>query len=376
MSLRALAFIVDGKPGISIRLERNDGFDQTVVTNGDGYALFKAVPESPWDVNIHVHAPGYAPYDHVLSSIIPGGVLPAGNHQLFLGQPNHPITPPLDILLPALAPLSLPRINAGRWDFFTEAGERHLVVGSTELMLAWRYDLEGPDAIRPVLAQRQSLRFNNLRVLWQKDIGNTGSSPWLMPLEKLRPFLGLCAEYRFYVEGCNLADCRVCTPGVAEQQQRVTEIRNETVGVSNLWDQLGNEYQKNDFDPRNFSKPPDRMSTNASAVTGGADALPYWDYFTFSGERLPVQKAIREYGPVEFLYGDRGSWGGLPAICGEGFKPGVESSDPRDWERAGAQARSANGGRLHTLCGTSGNSGLFGGLETACAQAFVKGLLG
>ena len=274
------------------------------------------------------------------------------------------------------ATTALPRIHAGRWDFITDDGVRTRIVGSTELMLAYRYDQEGPDAIRAVLRERQTCGFTNLRVLWQKGRGSNGlTSPWSMPLEKLRPFLAQLAEYGFYCEGVILADCQDVNPSVAAQQGRVNAVRQTTVGITNNIEELGNEYQKNFFDPKNFTQPFDRLAANASAVEGGEDA-PYWDFFCFSGRRSPVQAAIREYGPVEFLYGDRATWGGLPAICDEGFKPGQQSSDPRDWERAGAQARSCNGGRFHSDAGTAGNSRLFVPLEFACATAFVQGMIG
>jgi hypothetical protein len=243
----------------------------------------------------------------------------------------------------------LPRLVRNGRDLFTEHGDRHIIVGTTELLLAWRYDREGPEAIREVCEQRRACGFNNVRVLWQKDIGNTGHSPWQMPTAKLRPFLGFMESFGFYVQGTILADCPVVNPNEADQQARVSAVRSATVGVSNLIEQLGNEYDKNGHDPHHFSKPSDRLSANSSSTEG------------------------REYGPVEFIYGD-GSWGGVPAICDEGMKPGINSSDPRDFERAGAQARSGCGGRFHTDAGTAGNSRLFNDLELACAQAFVKGL--
>lgn len=376
MAERTLAFIVEGKAGIPIQLERlGPPYNQTKPTNADGYVAFQA-PESPWDVNIHIHAAGFQPYDYVLGSLIPGGI-PAGNHNLFVGDPGRPTVPGFDIILPGLTSLALPRITAGRFNFFTDAGELHNLVGSTELMLGWRYDREGGDAIRPVLQQRHDLRLNNVRSLWQKGPGSNGlTEPWLMPTSKMPGFLNLLAEYQLYCEGCILADCRFFG-GADWQRERVAQVRAATAGISNHAEQLGNEYQKNDFDPRNFSKPIDRLSTNASAITGGADALPYWDYFTFSAERSPAQKAIREYGPVEFLYGDRNVWGGLPALVGEGFKPGIDSSDPADYERAGAQARSASrAGRIHTDAGTAGNCRLFNSIELTCVRSFVKGLIG
>ena len=272
-------------------------------------------------------------------------------------------------------PHDLSRIVVQGRDFIrTSNGERYQVIGCTDLMLAWRYDIEGAEAIKPVLAQRGQCGFNNLRVLWQKDINNTGTSPWLMPTSKMVPFLTLCAEYGFYIEGVILADCQVCNPTVAAQQARVSVQRSATVGIDSLIEQLGNEFSKNFFDPRNFTKPTDRLAANASNIEGGPDA-PYWDFFCFSGQRAPLNHAIREYGPIEFIYGDAGTYGGgVPAICDEGMKPGINSSDPRDFERAGAQARSGNGGRFHSFSGTGGNSCLFDNLEKACAEAFVRGL--
>jgi hypothetical protein len=269
---------------------------------------------------------------------------------------------------------SLPKLSAGRWDIFDATGARHVIAGSTELMLAWRYDLEGVEAIRPVLDQRRSCGFNDLRFLWQKGQGSNGlTAPWQMPTEKMRPFLALLAEYRFYGMGVILADCQAVNPNEVDQQTRVNSVRISTAGVTNHYEQLGNEYEKNGFNPAHFAKPTDRMAANASSIEGGKDA-PYWDLFLFSGQRSPLNHAIREYGPIEFMYGDRATWGGLPASCDEGMKPGIDSTDPRDYERAGAQARSGIGGRFHSTAGTAGNCRLFDGLELACAQAFIKGL--
>lgn len=287
------------------------------------------------------------------------------------GTPT-PIGQPVRIGLESAGGL-LPRLHAGRSDFFVESGARHVIIGCTDLMLAWRYDREGLSEIGAVLEQRRSCGFNNLRVLWQKDIGNSGN-PWQMPREKLRPFIASMAEWGFYVQGTILADCKVVNPNEADQQNRVSEVRSATVGLSNLIEQLGNEYDKNDHDPRHFSKPTDRMAANSSSMEGGKDA-PYWDFFCFSGQRSPLNHAVREYGPLEFIYGEGApGWGGLPAICDEGMKPGINSSDARDFERAGAQARSGCGGRFHSDAGTAGNSRLFNDLELACAKAFVKGI--
>jgi hypothetical protein len=41
----------------------------------------------------------------------------------------------------------LPRLVRNGRDLFTEHGDRHIIVGTTELLLAWRYDREGPEAI-------------------------------------------------------------------------------------------------------------------------------------------------------------------------------------------------------------------------------------
>ena len=288
-----------------------------------------------------------------------GQVLSRAGYQLDIDGP-----PPIAVLS---------RLHLQGLDFVTEAGARHIIAGSTELLLGWRYDREGPDAIAPVLAERQALGFNNLRVLWQKDIGNTGHSAWQMPVEKLKPFHELAAAHGFYIEGTILADCQVLNPSTAAQQTRVNDVRVATVGIANVVEQLGNEYDKNGHDPRLFTKPSDRLAANSSSTEGGKDA-PYWDFFCFSGQRSPLNHAIREYGPLEFMYNDGKPWGGVPAICDEGMKPGVNSSDPRDFERAGAQARSGCGGRFHSVAGTGGNSRLFDDLEKRCAAAFIKGL--
>lgn len=369
---RPIAVIVEGRPGIPIRLEAAQGHFRD-VTNADGYVLFRTVPGDMAAANLFVDDPDSEFYGIVIA-------LPDGPHQCFIGAPSHPTQPGVDIILPPLVPKAPPisallPVHAGRADFFTADGARHVIVGSTELLLGWRYDQDGAAALRPILQQRRLCQFNNLRVLWQKGPGSNGlTAPWLMPIEKLRPFLALAAEYGYYIQGVNLADCQSVNPNEADQQARVQAIRAATVGVANLIEQLGNEYDKNGHDPRHFSKPTDRLAANSSSTEGGPDA-PYWDFFGFSGQRSPLNHAIREYGPVEFLYAEgEPGWGGVPAICDEGMKPGINSSDPRDFERAGAQARSGCGGRFHSDAGTAGNSRLFTDLELACAVAFVRGL--
>jgi hypothetical protein len=213
-------------------------------------------------------------------------------------------------------------------------------------------------------------------VLWQ-DYNNIGHA-WLMPLEKIPAFVLLLAEYGFYTEGCILADAQLINPDHSTQAARVAAVYDVTAGLDSVFTQLGNEWEKNGYDPGRFARPADgRICTNASAIENGQDA-PYWDYFTFSGQRSPLNHAIREYGPIEFMYGDAGTrpHGPMPAICGEGMKPGVNADDPRDFERAGAQARSGCGGRYHTVSGTGGNSCLFTELEDTCGRAFVRGLAG
>lgn len=272
------------------------------------------------------------------------------------------------VTLPALS-----KLHRDGLELRTEGGLRHTIKGSTELLLGWRFDQGGAESILEVLEERRKLGFNNLRVLWQKDVNNTGHSPWQMPEGKLVPFLELLTSYGFYTQGTILADCQVVSPSTQAQQERVNRVRSATTGVPSLIEQLGNEYDKNGHNPGNFASPGDRLAANSSSTENGKDA-PYWDFFCFSGQRSPLNHAIREYGPVEFMYGDGKGWGGLPALCDEGMKPGLNEGGPREWERAGAQARSGIGGRFHTEAGTIGNSRLFNGIERDCATAFLQGI--
>jgi hypothetical protein len=270
-----------------------------------------------------------------------------------------------------LTPSAPERLHRDGRDLVTASGHRHLIVGSTELMLAHLYDTEGEAAVRAIMEERRDLRFNNIRVLWQKDVRNQ-NQPWMMPLHKIPPFLGLGAEHGLHTQGCILADAQVVNPNEADQQRRVSDVRSVTAGIDANIEQCGNEWGKNGFNPAHFSQPTDRLSTRASGDDGFND--PIWDFFTFSGERGPEQKAIREYGPLEVIYAR-----GKPAICDEGMVPGEDSSDPRDYERAGAQARSGNGGRFHSRAGSNRDAHmarLFTPLERVCAEAFVRGMIG
>lgn len=366
--MRAIAVVLPAIAGAQVYVD-DIPVGHVGTTDASGYVEFSTsdLPVS----YVSVSATGYEPYYQ-------GGVMcPPGNFQIRIGVEADP-SRPQDVILPALTPdvppppPPLPRVTVEGREFVAN-GQRHTIVGCTDLMLAWRYDLEGADAIRPVLAERQACGFNNLRVLWQKDIGNTGHSPWQMPTEKMAPFLALAQDYGFYVQGVILADCQVVNPNQLDQWGRVDAVRAATAGIDNHIEQLGNEYSKNGFDPRQFARPKDRLAANASNTEGGPYA-PFWDFMCFSGQRSPLNHAIREYGPIEFMYGDVVAGVEIPAVCDEGMKPEKDSSDPRDFERAGAQARSACGGRFHSDAGTAGNSRLFTDTERACAQAFVFGI--
>jgi hypothetical protein len=265
------------------------------------------------------------------------------------------------------------RLHVEGRDFVASDGKRHMIVGSTELLLACRYDFEGLQAIIPVLEERRNIGFNNLRVFWQADIKNyrPDRTAWQMPLDKMGPFLEECAKYGFWIEGTALQQCQVVNPDERDQQRWVANVLSATAGSDNYLFQLGNEWDINGFNPDNFTRPQNRICSNASNKDPIGKAK--WDYWSFSGRR-DLPKAIMEYGPIEYLYGDGGK-GDMPVFSGEGMKPGINSNDPRDWERAGAQARSGCGGRFHHEAGTRGSSRLFDGLERACGIAFVTGLI-
>ncbi len=118
--------------------------------DANSYTAFDV--DAGWpDTHLFINAAGYQPYSHHVSLPLDGkgkDIICATNGPT---GPNILNFPPLVQLV-----VSLPRIIAGRSDFLVaDTGARHVIVGSTELMLAWRYDLEGADAIRPVLAQRR-----------------------------------------------------------------------------------------------------------------------------------------------------------------------------------------------------------------------------
>lgn len=347
-------------------LRAEDGGGGEVNTRGTDLSAWQL-----WKLNPHAPATAIAARDR--------GYLCVDHALLVEATSQTPIA--FAVTIVEADPVQLPALHIEDKDFVTAAGDRYVVIGSTELLLGVIYDRQGPDACRPVLQERHDLGFNNLRVLWQKDIRNRGDK-WQMPLDKLRPFLALCNEYEMYVQGCILADCQVVNPNASDQQRRVADVRAATKGIANHLEQLGNEYDKNGFDPATFSRPTDRLAANASNMKpiGGAK----WDYYGFSGRR-DLPKSIMEYGPIEYLYGADDGSGPIISICDENMKPGTgngECNQPRVYERCGAEARAANGGRFHHWAGTGNQdpnvpiSRLFNPLERACAAAFVEGLRG
>jgi len=338
------------------------------------------VPVQDAGVILNVGQEGRTNADGYVAFVVPTGLIQFSVHKAHYIEGPAPIVSvqgntQVRYNMVRIIPLIPPRIHTEGMAFKLPDGATHLLIGSTELLLGYVYDTQGPDAIRPVLHERHDVGFNNLRVLWQKDVRNAGVL-WQMPLEKLSPFMALCAEYGFWVEGTILADCQVVNPSEAAQLERVRQVRAATAGISNHIEQLGNEFGKNGFDWTHFSRPTDRLCVNASG-TNGFDPAQVWDFFAFSAERAPEQKAIREYGPLEVMYAVN-----TPAIVDECAKPGMPYTDPSIWFRMGAQARSGAGGRFHSEAGTGNQNPnhpvnrLFNPLELRCAIQFVKGLVG
>lgn len=386
MSSRALAFIVDGKSGIKIRLERNDGFDSTATTNADGYTLFDggspaapwrgaAIPESPWDVNIHVSGAGYKPYDFVLGQLIPGGI-PSGNHQLFIGQPARPINPPFDILLPALEPTSAPAMTLGaQGRRITVNGKVTPIVG-IDAFLDYRYFLDGVD-LTPFFDESRAHGVNCRRVWFEgAQVDNT-----VMQLDPRAP--GFYDKVRAYVNAANAAGFIVFAD-IFVNNQYFGMGYDHAARMNDLWrgaaviSSGGNEASKNGFDRRLV--PPAGMplwTAGSEQQNGLPEVSTGATVMSFHGVRqwpTSIRDAVAS--PTEIY--DVQHFPDIPMIFDEMVKMGtIEASDRcndpavcgrfgRHW---GAEVAGAVYHNWHAQRGQLLDDG-----DKRCLDAFVKGM--
>src|SRR5262245_857206 len=246
MSNRAIAFFtfVDDVPATL------DGIGtQPTSRDGNGYVVFRNVPEG-WTAS-HLTLPE-TKKTKAYSVHVP---LPAtGNHDFFLSDKQEPEGHPLkpnQSTLPPVARKGLVPVSVRGLDFLVN-GSRWLMKGSTELVLGELFERgidgrKGADVVREILRDRQAVGANTVRWLCQHQFRGR----WAMSVPGVRALVDLAEAEGFYSQVCILADV---WQAVAEQRARVAAVNDALQGTHAL-PQLGNEFNKNNFDVRNFSKP-------------------------------------------------------------------------------------------------------------------------
>lgn len=352
-----------------------------ITTNADGYVLDLAQPDGYPDW-MWIDTPGYLRYEIGFATQAgPVVALPPGNVDIVVGpagtaRPDQTQLPPLEIgwdptppIPPATGPL--PRLSMSGYNFLAD-GVPILLHGSTELVLGEIYErgipgvwAPGADSVRAICRDRRAVLARPgtgvfLRFLCQHQY----RGPWQMAVPNIRALIDLCESEGLYSMPSVLADNWTSNDAA---HQRLLDVAQGILGSASL-PQAGNEFDKNGYDPRSWPKPPGGPWAQASTTVGfnGIDCLlPAWDHAWYSARR-DYPKSIIAYDALETTF--------LSTHCatalGEGFKPGVDSSNPDDYRRAGRLADAGCGGIFHTVAGTSGNCARFTDLERACARAF------
>ena len=245
-------------------------------------------------------------------------------------------------------------------------GQRWTAIEASDFNLLARYDVEGPDAIRPVLAQRAALGFNVLRVWTSFDIPLIGTYP-ICAYQKIPAFVAFCALYGLYVEftaytGINdpLHWQRLIDAAAISTPRPLLELVNEL-------DQNTNEpdSQERVFDLSLHGQAPSPLlSAHGSNGSQTWPVEPHWSYATFHTNGADEEQRKVGHNAMEI-------WGG-PTLTNETSRcPDAYTSTTFAYDCAAGAALLCAGSCFHSVNGKV--SQLWTGDELACATAWAEG---
>jgi hypothetical protein len=286
--------------------------------------------------------------------------------ELKFADTDPPSSHPLD-----LVKLGLSRIQTSGRQFVTESGDGWGMKGCSDFALGNLFRL-GQD-ITPILQQRKDAGANTLRIftMWAAD-----PAFQLPTLDWLPDVLTLLELHQLYAEVVALCDCQVLLPDQAHQHARVDFIAGILSGRPHFF-QLGNEYQKNGFDPYGFPRPEGVMlASRGSNIQDGNVVNPAWDYVSHHPARKNTWEWVVK--GTDAIYQQRlGLGNGVsdkPLVYGEIEKAGADWTDPEAY-RVFSQislASGAAGVTFHSVAGLT--SALWDDTQYQCAVACYQGL--
>ena len=312
-----------------------------------------------WGATLTIEAPDYQPFTSRV-------VVPDGD-----GELPEVALKPIQVVLPRL-------VVRGKF-FGLDNGERFTVIGATDFNLLARF-IQGED-ITPVLAQRQAVGFNTVRVFTAFDIfpGVPNGIGRLVPREhpdlyiRIPGFLDELARYGLYAE---LVGFTGPYRGVLDTDDdkvlHWVNLCNAVALSTNVTLELVNEYDN----PPNIGLPLGRLqkcrwaiSSHGSATQDVMPLTPFWDYATYH----PGGGDPREWPRKTAHNGmDVAEAGGVPTVSNENKRAPDQDNLPLHFREAAAGCALLSAGcTFHSVSGKS--SQLWSGAELEAAKAWVEG---
>jgi hypothetical protein len=284
-------------------------------------------------------------------------------------------------------PVTLPRLVPAGSVFKLETGGPFTVIECSDFNLFGRYLTEGPDAIRPVLKERQAVGFNMLRV-WSEYQGGaafTADIGRLVPSEHanysgaLVAFAQLCSAYGLYIELTVFTGTGI--PGHWERVGAAAQL------VTNVILELANEVNAHpSINPLAYTKIPNvvcsRGSNGSQSMPVRVPAIPpqiagragWWDYEAMHFNDAPQWARKVGHNSLELSVGDpEGNIppSRVPVIANENTRPDKDGNINHFYDAAAAAALLCAGACFHSQSGK--RSSLFTAADRPFAEAWVAG---
>lgn len=269
---------------------------------------------------------------------------------------------------------SLPTLEP-RGRFFWKSGARFFLNGATAFNLYNRFLVEGAEAIRPFLSQRESLGFNALRVWTAYDIPMIGR---LIPREhpdfydRVDEFESLCAEYSQYVYWTVYAGANSSTLGTVTQMIEHQLRLQDTLASWSLLD-LHNEKNHPANFPSDFTGPNPDSSILWSQGSNIQDDESPTPYGRFAGRHPGSSEWQRKTGKQ--AWDDQNLLNlNIPFVDDETVRvePGGETNVEHCFDAAACGAMFIAGAMFHSREAKLATP--FTGAELSCADAWCRGV--
>jgi hypothetical protein len=245
---------------------------------------------------------------------------------------------------------------------------RFTIIGTSNFNGLNRYRSEGPNAMAPVLEQRQTLGFNAFRSPLIGDCKPDESLYAVIP-----EYMAFCASFGFYVEVTAFTGPYVYFPNQDTMIAHWERLDRELDGITNLLDlEAVNE---GDNGPNlgvpldRLRRPAGKIASHGSAVQDAPPMLPVWDV---AQHRPGSSEWWRKVGHNAMA--DVADVYNVPAFCNETPRmPDNDDNPNHAYDAAAGAALLCAGSFFHSPSGK--NATLFGGTELMLAQRWTRGAL-